>query len=123
MTHHAAKDWITTWQSELAASASNRESQKNWVGTINTWVNAARDAATAWQAPPQDAPSKNTHCEAPKAPGHQTSACASANLIAAMAHELTTLRTRIENLERRLSDTSDMETTHPSTVPAQDSGP
>jgi hypothetical protein len=40
-----ARDWITIWQSELAASATDRELQEGWVRLINLWAQAAASAA------------------------------------------------------------------------------
>ncbi len=41
-----ARDWITIWQSELAALATDRELQDSWVRFVTLWGQAANTAAT-----------------------------------------------------------------------------
>jgi hypothetical protein len=36
-----ARDWVTIWQSELSAMASDRELQNAWIQLVGTWSNAA----------------------------------------------------------------------------------
>ena len=36
-----ARDWITLWQSELAAIATDREAQETWHAILALWAGAA----------------------------------------------------------------------------------
>ena len=35
------RDWITVWQSELAAIAADREVRENWQAAVNVWAGLA----------------------------------------------------------------------------------
>ena len=39
--HDLARDWITLWQSELAALAADREAQETWRVLLSMWAGAA----------------------------------------------------------------------------------
>ena len=39
--HALARDWITLWQSELAALAVDREAQETWHALLSLWAGAA----------------------------------------------------------------------------------
>ena len=39
--HELARDWITLWQSELAALAADREAQETWQALVALWAGAA----------------------------------------------------------------------------------
>jgi hypothetical protein len=90
-----ARDWITLWQSELAAAAADREVQESWQRMAGLWAGAAaalvqalpRGAADGWSraaAPPRPAP-------AAAAPDPRDA-------------EIERLVRRIDALERRLAD-------------------
>jgi hypothetical protein len=53
-----ARDWVTLWQSELAAIAADREAQESWQAIVALWAGAAgailAAAPRAW--PPQANP-------------------------------------------------------------------
>jgi hypothetical protein len=42
-----ARDWITLWQSELAAIATDREAQESWQAILALWAGAAGALLTA----------------------------------------------------------------------------
>ena len=48
-----ARDWITLWQSELAALAADREAQESWQAMMSLWAGAA---AAMLNAMPRAAP-------------------------------------------------------------------
>src|SRR5271157_1743416 len=58
-----ARDWVTLWQSELAAIAADREAQENWQAIVALWAGAAgamlsaapRSWASAGPSRPQSA--------------------------------------------------------------------
>jgi hypothetical protein len=39
--HELARDWVTLWQSELAAVAADREAQETWQAMVALWAGAA----------------------------------------------------------------------------------
>jgi hypothetical protein len=96
-----ARDWITLWQSELAAAAADRELQETWVGLAALWAGAANavlqamprgggDGAAGWPgaaAPPRPAP-------AAAAPDPRDV-------------EIERLARRVDELERRLGELED----------------
>jgi hypothetical protein len=47
----AALDWITIWQSELAAMATDRELQEGWVRMVDLWAQAAQRTAQCLPRP------------------------------------------------------------------------
>ena len=42
-----ARDWVTLWQSELAAIAADREAQESWQAIVALWAGAAGAMLTA----------------------------------------------------------------------------
>jgi hypothetical protein len=50
-----ARDWITIWQSELTAAATDRELLEGLTRLINQWAQAAQAAATMLPAAPDAA--------------------------------------------------------------------
>src|ERR1700689_120367 len=50
-----ARDWVTLWQSELAALAADREAQESWQAIVALWAGAA---GAMLAAPPRAWPSK-----------------------------------------------------------------
>ena len=51
--HELARDWITLWQSELAAMATDREAQETFQALLAVWAGAA---AAMLRALPRDGP-------------------------------------------------------------------
>src|SRR5208282_3800556 len=42
-----ARDWVTLWQSELAAIAADREAQESWQAIVALWAGTAGAMLTA----------------------------------------------------------------------------
>ncbi len=51
-----ARDWITIWQSELAAGAQDREAQETWQKLLALWASTAGSLVRAVPAPPWAVP-------------------------------------------------------------------
>src|SRR5271170_1790931 len=66
-----ARDWVTLWQSELAAIAADREAQESWQAIVALWAGAAGALLTAaprsW--PPYGGPSDAGSAHAGSATG------------------------------------------------------
>ena len=54
-----ARDWITLWQSELAALAGDREAQEGWIRLLSLWAGMA--TALLGALPPARAPEPRPH--------------------------------------------------------------
>jgi hypothetical protein len=94
-----AADWITIWQSELAALATDREMHEAWIRLVALWAQAAQAASRllpASLAAPADGPSGRA---GPAAPARPTAAVAAPDARDA-AHQR--LADRVEELERKL---------------------
>jgi len=93
-----ARDWVTIWQSELAALADDREAAQTWQRMVDGW---ARMAEAMIAAIPEPSPARRDE----RVPG--TAAPAGATAAAAAPHardaELERLATRVAELERRLA--------------------
>lgn len=94
--HDLARDWITLWQSELAALAMDREAQEAWFVSLSLWVTAAGAvlgglprglAGDSRRDPPATAPRPAPAAAAPDVGDA----------------EVERLRERIARLERRLA--------------------
>ncbi len=97
--HGLARDWITLWQSELAAMAVDREAQETWHAMLALWAGAAGAMLTA--APRERA--RRT------APGSAGAAAAPGAAPAAAAPdprdaEIERLARHVRDLESRLAD-------------------
>ncbi|MCF3947895.1 MULTISPECIES: hypothetical protein [Acidiphilium] len=55
-----ARDWITLWQSELAAMANDRELREAWIGLLALWAGAASSAIDIAQRAARHEPSRAT---------------------------------------------------------------
>jgi hypothetical protein len=92
-----ARDWITLWQSELAALSVDQEAQESWQALLGLWANAAGAMlqATKWTTPDG-------------APGAWAAAAPRAAAAAAApdlgADEVERLARRVAELERRLAE-------------------
>ena len=58
-----ARDWITVWQSELAAIATDREMREHWQAAVGVWTGLA-SAIVRDRSPPPPPPS--AHDAAPR---------------------------------------------------------
>jgi hypothetical protein len=91
-----AADWITIWQSELAAMATDREMQDNWVRLVAVWAQAAEQATRLLAGV---AHSAAAGCAGPASPSRPASAMAASDSRDAA---LQRLAERVDELERRL---------------------
>jgi hypothetical protein len=91
-----ATDWITIWQSELAAMATDRELQEGWLRLVDLWAQAAQQAVRFLPPPPaHDAAGRS----GPAAPAGPTPPVAAPD---ARDAALERLAARVEELERQL---------------------
>lgn len=93
-----ARDWITLWQSELSALATDREVQEAWQRGVSLWANAA-DALIRVMP------------DLAREPARQSGAAASPGTAPARPHAddggartIERLESRIAELERRLAE-------------------
>ncbi|HUC19454.1 MAG TPA: hypothetical protein VMA37_17380 [Acetobacteraceae bacterium] len=56
-----ARDWITLWQSELAALGSDREAQESWIRLLSLWAGAANALLGALPASHVSEPPRDHH--------------------------------------------------------------
>jgi hypothetical protein len=93
-----ARDWITIWQSELAAVAVDREAQESWQALLALWAGAAGAMlqATAW-ATPDGAPGA---AAAPRAAAAAAAPDAGADAVDRLARRVAELERRLAQLER-----------------------
>jgi hypothetical protein len=102
-----ARDWITLWQSEIAALAHDREAAETasrmaaiWAGLAATWLRAAPAPAAAPSAPgAHDAPA----ARAADASGAASAAAAPDAGLDAVRQLLGDLAERLGGIERRLA--------------------
>ena len=87
------EDWATIWQSDLAATALDREVQEGWQALLAGWAaNFSGNPAGEWGAGAAAAAGSATAAAASLAGGHARDA------------ELARLAARVAELERRLSE-------------------
>jgi hypothetical protein len=94
-----AADWITIWQSEMAALATDREMHEAWTRMVALWAQAAQGAARllpATLAATADGPSGRAGPAAPARPAPPVAA------FDARDTALQRLADRVEELERKL---------------------
>jgi len=99
-----ARDWITLWQSELTAAATDRELQETWQTLAGLWAGAA---GAMLRGLPRGAPDGRFGAAAapgragPAAPARPAPAAAAPD---ARDAEIERLARRVADLERRLAD-------------------
>jgi hypothetical protein len=94
-----ARDWITLWQSELAALAVDREAHETWQQMLALWASLAGALA---RAPPRGgADGAGAHSAGAAAAPRASSAAAAPD---ARDAEIDRLAGRVGELERRLAD-------------------
>ncbi len=95
-----ARDWITLWQSELTAAATDREVQETWQTLAALWAGIA---GAMIQAMPRGLPDGG---RSPPTPGTAAPARAAPAAAAPDARdaEIDRLARRLADLERRLAD-------------------
>jgi hypothetical protein len=92
-------DWITIWQSELAAMATDRETHEAWVRFVALWARAAGAAARFLpQAPAPRADGPGGYAGSAAPPGAAAAMAAPDARDAAIQH----LADRVDELERRI---------------------
>jgi hypothetical protein len=94
--HDLARDWITLWQSELAALAVDREAQEAWCVLLSLWAGAAGAVLAGLPRrladDPRERPAATASRPAPAAAAPDTGDA-----------EVERLRERVAELERRLA--------------------
>jgi uncharacterized protein YceH (UPF0502 family) len=91
-----ARDWITIWQSELAALATDRELAEGWVRLVTLWAEAAERATRLLPG------AHDPHGPAgPAAPPRPAAAVAALD---ARDATIERLAERVAELERRLAE-------------------
>lgn len=103
-----ARDWITLWQSEIAALAHDREAAETvsrlaalWAGLASSWLRAA---PPSYPPPPYPPSSHEPHAAAPAAaPGAAAAAAAPDAGVAQIGELLGELAERLGGIERRLA--------------------
>lgn len=91
------RDWMTIWQSEMAALATDREAGEIWARLLAPWASLAAAAASP-PAPPRE-PAGSAGAAAPA--GAEADRDASA---AGLARQLARLHDRMAGLERRIAE-------------------
>jgi hypothetical protein len=94
--HELARDWITLWQSELAALATDREAQETWQTLMALWAGAA---GAMLQALPRAG-----HDGAGARPTYAPRPAAAAAAPDPRDAEIERLARRVAELERRLAE-------------------
>ncbi len=93
-----ARDWITIWQSELSAMATDRELQDAWVRLVKLWADAAESAARLLPQTRHDqSPGRSRSAAPPRAPSVMAPSDDRDAAIRRLAE-------RVAELERRLAD-------------------
>lgn len=95
-----ARDWITLWQSELSALATDREAQEAWQKLISLWAGTASALLAPAASPAGSGERSNGHARAAAAAGTAAVAASPDPRDA----EIERLRGRVDTLERRLAD-------------------
>ena len=108
-----ARDWITLWQSELAAMAADRETHEGWQAMMSLWAGAAAGMMNAMpraKPRPSGGADRARH-DRPDVPATGRAAAAAAPGAAAAAAapdardaEIERLGRLVGELERRLAD-------------------
>jgi hypothetical protein len=95
--HDLARDWITLWQSELAALAMDREAQEAWFVSLSLWAAAAGAVLGGLPRGLAGDPRRDTPATAPRpAPAAAAPDAGDA--------EVERLRERVATLERRMAE-------------------
>ena len=94
-----ATDWITIWQSEIAALATDREVQEAWVRLVAVWAQTAGAAARLLPSQPRPPTGDQARRTGPAAQAGSTAPMASPDSRDATIQHLAC---RVEELERKL---------------------
>ena len=90
------RDWITIWQSELSAAATDRERAEAWSGLVGLWAEWARVIALSGLA-------GSDGSARPAARPSSAGAAAAADAPDARDRVIAGLAARVDELERRLA--------------------
>ena len=101
--HDLARDWITLWQSELAALAADREAQETWQALLSLWAGAA---AATLQAMPRAGHERARPAQSPRPAAATTAPDARDAEIERLHRRLADLERRLHELERSGHETS-----------------
>jgi uncharacterized protein YceH (UPF0502 family) len=99
--HDLARDWITLWQSELAALAVDREAQETWHVLLSLWAGAAGNMINGLSRGLADEPAGHGRRAAGPAAAPRSAPVAAAP--DPRDAEVEQLRERVAELERRLA--------------------
>jgi hypothetical protein len=98
------QDWVTIWQSELNALATDREAQQAWAKLVAVWAAQARAAGAFLPGRGFDDPaSGRTRAEPPAGPA-APAAAPDAGIVEQQRLAIEHLARRVEELERRLRE-------------------
>jgi hypothetical protein len=94
-----AADWITIWQSELAAMATDRELQEGWLRMVDLWAQAAQSMTRLMPRAPGGHDGSGGRAGSAAAAGAAAVMAAPDARDAAIRH----LAERVDELERQLA--------------------
>ncbi len=95
-----ARDWITIWQSELNAAATDRELAEGYIRLVDQWAQAAQAAANLLPGPPGSDDATHRRARA----GAQARPAAAADAPDARDLAIRELAGRVAELERILAE-------------------
>jgi hypothetical protein len=96
-----ARDWITLWQSELAATAVDREAQETWRAMLALW---ARSADLLLPSPHDGAPGNTRPDAAPRPPPAAAASEPGVDQVAILERRIAELEARLADMERSRND-------------------
>ncbi|MGH7153798.1 MAG: hypothetical protein ACREF3_07690 [Acetobacteraceae bacterium] len=96
-----ARDWITIWQSELSALASDREGQETWRALLQLWADAARMMLAAISGQHDGTTRRSGTHAAPRATAAAAAPDARDAEIARLSRLVRDLESRLADLERQ----------------------
>ncbi|HQT61439.1 MULTISPECIES: hypothetical protein [unclassified Acidiphilium] len=96
-----ARDWITLWQSELAAMAQDREWREAWTGLMTIWAGAATAAIGAAEAMSRHEPPRRPRPDGTARPAPPAAAPdAGGDAVERLHRRIAELEARLAALER-----------------------
>jgi hypothetical protein len=98
------QDWVTIWQSELNALATDREAQQAWAKLVELWAAQARAAGAFLPRRPGDDPACGRAGAEPSTRPAAPAAAPDAGVAEQQRHAIEHLERRVQELERRLRE-------------------